>query len=993
MHYTIDPLRRINFTEIEKLIQRSEYFVLHAPRQSGKTSCLYAIMNYFNHGNTYRAMYVNIEAAKAANEDVNEAMRTICSVLISAAELHIGDKSGEMMHKKLNELNNWQDALRTTITHFSKNDYTQPNTPRPLILMIDEIDALVGESLVSVLLQIRSGYNDRPHVFPQSIILCGVRDVKDYRIQSNNTKFSEKGGSPFNILAKSIRLGNFSKAEIVELYQQHTDATGQKFTPEAIELVWQYTKGQPWLVNKLAYEAAFELEEMQDRTIPIDAETIKKVKENLVLSRVTHLDQLANKLKEERVFKIIHPIISSADNTENTDPDDLQYCIDLGIIAKDPETKRTEISNEIYKEIIPRELTTVLQMNLETTGKELTWFQKKDSCGNVFLDFEKLLLGFQQFYRENSEHWLAGMQYREAAPQLLLQAFLQRVVNGGGWIEREYGLGRGRTDLFVLWPVGDNPKQRSQKPDMHYTIDPLRRINFTEIEKLIQRSEYFVLHAPRQSGKTSCLYAIMNYFNRGNTYRAMYVNIEAAKAANEDVNEAMRTICSALMRAAQTHLNDKSFFELDKELNKTNKWQDALSYSITHYSSNDYTQPNTPRPLILMIDEIDALVGESLVSVLLQIRSGYNDRPHVFPQSIILCGVRDIKDYRIQSNNTKFSEKGGSPFNILGDSFRLGSFSKAEIVELYQQHTDATGQKFTPEAIELVWQYTKGQPWLVNKLANDSVFKTIEMRDRTKIVDAETIKKVKENLVLSRVTHLDQLANKLREERVFKIIHPILSGTDEINHLPKDDLDYCIDLGLITKNAETRQIEISNAIYREVIPREITYMSQESFEASQPKRSWYIDEDGTPEGKINFHRLLESFQQFYRENSEHWLAGMQYREAAPQLLLQAFLQRVVNGGGWIEREYGLGRGRTDLFVLWPVGGNPKQRVVIEIKVKREKQNLDTLIEKGIEQTKEYMQRCNATHGHLFVFNTDPNKTWDQKVYHKPLNKEITLWGC
>ena len=45
--------------------------------------------------------------------------------------------------------------------------------------------------------------------------------------------------------------------------------------------------------------------------------------------------------------------------------------------------------------------------------------------------------------------------YREAGPQLLLQAFLQRIVNGGGRIEREYGLGRRRTDLLVFWPQGE----------------------------------------------------------------------------------------------------------------------------------------------------------------------------------------------------------------------------------------------------------------------------------------------------------------------------------------------------------------------------------------------------------------------------------------------------------------------------------------------------------------------------------------------------------
>ena len=90
-------------------------------------------------------------------------------------------------------------------------------------------------------------------------------------------------------------------------------------------------------------------------------------------------------------------------------------------------------------------------------------------------------------------------------------------------------------------------------------------------------------------------------------------------------------------------------------------------------------------------------------------------------------------------------------------------------------------------------------------------------------------------------------------------------------------------------------------------------------------------------GRLRADKLLAAFQTFFREHSEHWLERYQYREAGPQLLLQAFLQRIVNSGGRIEREYGLGRMRTDLLVVWP--GAPtgpetdSQRIVIECKVR------------------------------------------------------------
>jgi len=59
-----------------------------------------------------------------------------------------------------------------------------------------------------------------------------------------------------------------------------------------------------------------------------------------------------------------------------------------------------------------------------------------------------------------------------------------------------------------------------------------------------------------------------------------------------------------------------------------------------------------PRPLVLLIDEFDALIGDSLIAVLRQLRAGYPNRPREFPQCVVLCGVRNLRDYRIQSGTT-----------------------------------------------------------------------------------------------------------------------------------------------------------------------------------------------------------------------------------------------------------------------------------------------------------------------------------------------------
>ena len=99
------------------------------------------------------------------------------------------------------------------------------------MLLIDEIDSLVGDTLISVLRQLRAGYDRRPAEFPHSVVLCGVRDLRDYRIRSSSENAAVAGGSAFNIEAESMRLGDFTEAEVRALLTRHTTETGQAFTP------------------------------------------------------------------------------------------------------------------------------------------------------------------------------------------------------------------------------------------------------------------------------------------------------------------------------------------------------------------------------------------------------------------------------------------------------------------------------------------------------------------------------------------------------------------------------------------------------------------------------------------------------------------------------------------------------------------------------------------------------------------------------------------
>jgi len=512
--------------------------------------------------------------------------------------------------------------------------------------------------------------------------------------------------------------------------------------------------------------------------------------------------------------------------------------------------------------------------------------------------------------------------------------------------------------------------------DDHYCLPPMERFDQEEVSRLIDQKKYFVLHAPRQTGKTSCLLALMDRLNRSDRYRCLYVNVEMAQAARENVKEAMNTILSELAFNAFHYLDD-NFLENEKNriLQRSGEYL-ALQTALSLWAKS------SSKPLVLLIDEVDALVGDSLISLLRQLRAGYTKRPSLFPHSILLCGVRDVRDYRIHSDKEKSIITGGSAFNIRAESLRLGDFSRQEVERLYQEHVGETGQPFEQEALEQTWELTRGQPWLVNALGYEVCFKMKEGRHRSNPITKDMVLQAKDNLILRRETHLDQLADKLKEDRVRSVIQPLLTGTTEVSEIQEDDLQYVVDLGLVRRKP---QITISNAIYREIIPRMLTSTTQDSLPF---QTRWYVRDDG----RLDMDKLLTAFQDFFREHSEHWVERFNYKEAGPQLLLQAFLQRIVNSGGRIDREYGLGRKRTDLLVIWR-HQTSVQKVVIELKILWK--SLDATISEGLAQTAEYMDKCGTDEGHLVIFDRRPERKWADKIFRKDRKHEgnvIAVWG-
>ena len=496
-------------------------------------------------------------------------------------------------------------------------------------------------------------------------------------------------------------------------------------------------------------------------------------------------------------------------------------------------------------------------------------------------------------------------------------------------------------------------------------VDPFRGM-YDPIHQLIEAKQYFLLHAPRQSGKTTFLHSLAHRLNRGGKYISVVCSLEGAGYHSITVEAANQVFVNSLYRTARLFLSGSA---LPPEPEPYEKQAGLFQQYLSDWSTAQ------TKPIVLLLDEVDSLYDDVLVSVLRQLRDGFQSRPKHFPQSIALVGLRDIREYRMRAREGGNPSLGaGLPFNVKAKSFFLPVFTKKEVSYLLDQHTTETGQVFSKTVFEKIYEYSGGQPWLTNALANEIV-REILQDDYSHKITPDQVERAKENLIAQRQTHLDSLVDKLREPRVRRVVLSIVNGEPPLFDDWDDNLRYCLDLGIV--KAEQGNVRFANPIYREIITRVLNSSFEGGLTGQEEYTApWFL----RPDGSLDMDKLLRAFQQFYRENSEHWLDRFEYKEAGHQLLLMAFLQRIINGGGRIEREMAVGSGRTDLAVYWK-----RQVIALELKIKR---RADAR-EKGLVQLGRYLDTLGLQHGYLVLFEPKrPDEvSWEERLRWDDVERE------
>jgi hypothetical protein len=540
------------------------------------------------------------------------------------------------------------------------------------------------------------------------------------------------------------------------------------------------------------------------------------------------------------------------------------------------------------------------------------------------------------------------------------------------------------------------------------------------VDELIDKKLYFVIHAPRQSGKTTYLKALTDTINSGGRFLAVNCSLSTLRKT-QDADKAMGKVV-AQINAGLLSSTDKGIQKLGYAFNSRPYMADADI--MVRFMLSDLCQA-LGRELIVFFDEADCLLEDPLITFLSQIRDGYlyrSDHPGaMFPRSMALVGMRDIRDYLPRVRPDEMSTGVASPFNIKKESLTLNNFTRDEIQALYGQHTAETGQAFEPSAIDQAWRWTEGQPWLVNALADEAIARQLG-NDCSRTVSGTVIDLAAHGLILRNDTHFDSLRARLDEPRVRRVMEAVLIGAGSYPaELSWDDRQYAIDLGLIKKGREGGLDDRpANPIYQEVILRLLTT----GLETGLPDgfgRKW------TEGAGLDMDGLLKAFQVYWRENSvkmsekyakkSSLVASIsealeksgvkadndaiwrdlfddikktltsQANEAMAHLVLHAFLQRVLNGGAdFIQREYALGSLRADICVAYK-----GRRYPLELKIKGAKGRAES-----IGQLSCYMDRCGASDGWLVVFDKDFNKPWEKKLSWEAIDHEgkaIRVVGC
>lgn len=492
-HYMVSIENKLK--EVETLIDQGDYFVINRPRQYGKTTLLSQITKKCN--DKYLIIRTSFEGIGDSIFENEKVFSSGFLKLISGMLNFTYTEKAKEIEKLSYGVENLQ-MLSNVITEFIRN------SDKPVVLLIDEVDKASNNQLfLSFLGMLRNKYilanDDMDYTF-HSVILAGVHDIKNLKLKLRPNE-EKKYNSPWNIAVNFDVDMTFNPLEIETMLKDYTKEENIKMdTVDISEKIYFYTSGYPFLVSKLS--------QIMDRNFKNswDLNNIDKAVKILLNERNTLFDSLIKNLDNNKEFRnFIEKIVLSGEEIVYVPSDSLISLGELyGFIKQ--KNNRCKIHNRIFEQYIYNHLTAIKARESENISSYN--FREKFLTSDNGLDFEKILLNYQRFMKEQYSN--KDEKFIEHHGRLLFLAFIKPIINGIGFDFKEVQVSQEkRLDVVVTY-------------NKHKYISELKIWHGEEYHKdgIKQLCDYLNIHSMNKG------YLVIYNFNKNKEYKYEKIYVE-----------------------------------------------------------------------------------------------------------------------------------------------------------------------------------------------------------------------------------------------------------------------------------------------------------------------------------------------------------------------------------------------------------------------------------------------------------------------------------
>lgn len=513
-------------------------------------------------------------------------------------------------------------------------------------------------------------------------------------------------------------------------------------------------------------------------------------------------------------------------------------------------------------------------------------------------------------------------------------------------------------------PLRSFEKSGFVDPEASYFVPMEHVVNSDgiDIKTMVDKSRFFSIFAPRQSGKTTFLSSFRNQLHGDATYVVLLLSFERYK--NLDGSKFYEMIEEELygqLIDRLTHVNCDKTKQVRQFLNGFHL-DGNLSFGKLFAELNRIIQF---KKIVIFIDEFDGIPLGELENFLTALRDLYQRYKTVRQKALYSIGLVGIR------NITKLVVGGVSPFNI-ADQVEMPPFSLENAESLFAQYTKETNQPFQKDAVKTIHEETRGQPWLVNRLGT---LLTVNIKPQTvEPIDVNDVHKAIQLLLNEKNTHFDNLYEKaiLYKETFIEVVF------DHVKYNPYvEDQSWLEQYGLI-KNHDGHAV-IANNIYK-------TLFTGVFFKEVNAYRELPIQEYQLPGNRLDMEKVLLNFEQYIAQiGVRAFYKDKKPYEKTGQFLLTAWLYQFTGGGaGELRYEIPSGVGRMDILLIYR-----GRKYIIETKINHH--NLTRTIKDGVHQvSQKYLASEAVDEGYLVIFDLKtPIGEECEPVYYQAGNKIVT----